>query len=126
VGDEGSGGPREEDQGAELRIELGLVLSDATNHYFYGPNASPVEQINLTNSTPTYLTYTPSDSAWVSTNQAGDQTGYDAYDAYDAYDTLATGTPQSPFGYSSQYADAMLLLSIMGGVGLSPADEKKG
>ena len=82
--------------------QMPLVLSDSTNHYIYGPNGQPVEQIALGTSTPTYLTYTPSNSTWISTNAAGDQTGYWAYDAYG---NLATGTPASPFGYSGQYTD---------------------
>lgn len=82
---------------------LPLVVSDSTNDYIYGPTGEPVEQINLATSTPTYLTYTPSDSTWISTNQAGDETGFWGYDAYG---TLAYGTPTSPFGYSGQYMDA--------------------
>src|SRR5581483_2850479 len=72
------------------------------NDYIYGPSGEPVEQISLANSTPTYLTYTPSNSTWLSTNQAGDETGFWAYDAYG---TLAFGTPTSPLGYSGQYTD---------------------
>ena len=41
------------------------VLSDSTNDYIYGPTGEPVEQVNLSNSTPTYLTYTASDSSWL-------------------------------------------------------------
>ncbi|MHB1534616.1 MAG: LamG-like jellyroll fold domain-containing protein [Acidimicrobiales bacterium] len=82
---------------------LPLIVSDSTADYIYGPNNTPVEQISLSSSTPTYLTYTPSDSTWISTNAAGDETGYWGYDAYG---TLAFGTPTSPFGYSGQYTDA--------------------
>jgi len=81
---------------------LPLILSDGTNHYVYGPNATPVEQVSLSNSTNTYLTYTGSNSTWISSNQAGDQTGNWTYDAYG---TLSFGTPTSPFGYSGQYTD---------------------
>jgi RHS repeat-associated protein len=82
---------------------LPLVLSDATNDYIYGPNNEPVEQVNLSSSTPTYLTYTASDSSWLATNNAGQQV---AFWRYDAFGNLATGTPDSPFGYSGQYTDA--------------------
>jgi RHS repeat-associated protein len=44
----------------------------------------------------------PSDDTWLTTNQAGDQTGFWGYDAYGG---LAFGTPTSPFGYSGQYTD---------------------
>jgi RHS repeat-associated protein len=79
-----------------------LVLSDSSTDYLYGPTGEPVEQVNLSTSTLTYLTYTPSDSTWISTNAAGNQTGFWGYDAYG---NLAFGTPQSPFGYSGQYTD---------------------
>jgi len=81
---------------------LPLLLSDGTNDYIYGPTDQPVEQLSLTTSTPTYLTYSPSNSTWTSTDEAGDETGYWGYDAYG---TLAFGTPTSPFGYSGQYTD---------------------
>ncbi len=79
------------------------IAVDYRADYRYGPTGEPVEQIALASSTPTYLTYTPTNSTWVSTNQASAQTGYWGYDAYG---TPATGTPTSPFGYSGQYQDA--------------------
>jgi RHS repeat-associated protein len=82
--------------------DLALILTDGTNDYIYGPSNTPVEQIALSTSKPTYMTYTTSDSSWLTTNQSGDQTGYWRYDAYG---TLAFGTPTSPFGYSGQYTD---------------------
>lgn len=89
---------------------LPLILSDSTNDYIYGPTGTPIEQINLSTSTPTYLTYTASNSTWISTNQTGDQTGYWGYDAYG---TPAYGTPTSPFGYAGQYSDTTTRLSNM-------------
>jgi RHS repeat-associated protein len=71
--------------------------------YIYGPTDEPVEQVNLSSSTPTYLTYTSSDSSWLATNNAGQQV---AFWRYDAFGNLAYGTPDSPFGYSGQYTDA--------------------
>ena len=81
---------------------LALILSDSTNDYLYGPGTTPVEQINLATSAPTYMTYTPSDSSWLTTNNAGDETGFWRYDAYG---TPTLGTPTSPFGYAGQYTD---------------------
>jgi RHS repeat-associated protein len=79
-----------------------VVISDGANDYVYGPAGEPVEQVSLSTSTPAYLGYTPSGSSWLSTNQAGDETGFWRYDAFG---TLAYGTPTSPFGYSGQYTD---------------------
>ena len=50
-------------------------------------------------STPTYMAYNSSGSTWVTTNEAGDLTGFWGYDAFG---TLAFGTPTSPFGYGGQ------------------------
>ena len=77
-------------------------MSDGTNDYVYGPSGEPVEQIVLSSSTPTFMTYTAANSSWLLTN-AGDET---AFYGYDAFGTLSFGTPGSPFGYAGQYADA--------------------
>jgi RHS repeat-associated protein len=82
---------------------LALVLGDINDNYVYGPSSSPVEEIRLVTSTPTYLTYSASNSTWLSTNEAGDQTGFYGFDAFG---NLAFGTPTSAFGYAGQYSDA--------------------
>ena len=82
---------------------LALLLSDGTYDYIYGPAATPVEQVDLATSTPTYMTYDPTASTWLTTNGAGDQTGFWGYDAFG---TPAFGSPTSAFGYAGQYTDA--------------------
>ena len=89
---------------------LPLVLSDSANDYIYGPADTPVEQVNLATSTPTYLTYTASNSSWLAINGLGDETGYWRYDAFG---NLAFGTPASPFGYAGQYTDTTTNLDNM-------------
>jgi RHS repeat-associated protein len=89
---------------------LPLLLSDGTYDYIYGPGTTPVEQVALASSTPTYLTYTEADSTWLSTNATGDKTGFWGYDAFG---NLAFGTPASAFGYAGQYSDATTGLSDM-------------
>jgi RHS repeat-associated protein len=89
---------------------LSLVLSDGKNDYVYGAGSTPVEEVNLATSTPTFMTYTPSDSSWLTTNSAGDETGFWGYDAFG---NLAFGIPTSPFGYAGQYTDASTGLSNM-------------
>jgi RHS repeat-associated protein len=89
---------------------LPLVISDGAFDYVYGPSDTPVEQVNLATSSPTYMTYTPSNSSWLTTNQAGDETGFWRYDAFG---NLALGTPTSAFGYAGQYTDATTGLSNM-------------
>jgi RHS repeat-associated protein len=82
---------------------LALVLGDSNYYYIYGPSSAPVEQINLATSTATYLTYSPTNSTWITTNEAGDETGFYGFDAFG---TLAFGAATSPFGYAGQYTDA--------------------
>ena len=89
---------------------LPLVLSDGTYDYIYGPSTTPVEEVSLSSSTPTYMTYTPSDSSWLIANAAGDET---AFYGYDAFGNLAFGIPTSLFGYAGQYTDASTGLSNM-------------
>jgi RHS repeat-associated protein len=81
---------------------LSLVLSDGINDYIYGPGTTPVEEVSISSSTPSYMTYTPADSSWLITNAAGDEI---AFYGYDAFGNLAFGTPASPFGYAGQYTD---------------------
>ena len=86
---------------------LPTVLSDGISDYIYGPTGEPVEQINTTTTppvnNPVFMTYTPSDSSWLLTNTAGNET---SFYRYDAFGNLAFGTPGSPFGYSGQYQDS--------------------
>ena len=94
----------------DLSGGLPLVISDSNYDYVYGPGTTPVEQINLATSTPTFLTYTPNSSTYVATNSAGDLVGFWGYDAYG---NLSYGTPVSPAGYAGQYTDAASGLSNM-------------
>ncbi len=80
-----------------------LVLSDGSSDYIYGPNNEPVEEVNVSTELPTFLTYSASDSSWLATNQQGQIV---AFWRYDAFGDLASGTPDSPFGFSGQYTDA--------------------
>jgi RHS repeat-associated protein len=87
----------------DTRGSMPNVLSDGTYDYLYGPEGSPVEEVALSSSTPTYMSYVTSDSTWVSTNAAGDLTGLYGYDAFGS---LSNGTSTSPFGFGGQYTDA--------------------
>ena len=82
---------------------LPLILGDSNFYYVYGPGSTPVEEVSLSTSAPTYMTYSPSDSTWLTTNQSGDAT---ALYGYDAYGTVAFGTPSTAFGFAGQYADS--------------------
>jgi RHS repeat-associated protein len=81
---------------------LALILGDGSYYYVYGPGSIPVEQVSLSTSTPAYLTYVRSNSTWITSNDAGDQT---AFYGYDAFGNQAFGTPTSSFGFAGQYTD---------------------
>jgi RHS repeat-associated protein len=87
-----------------------LVIADGADYYVYGPGTTPVEQVSLASSTPTFLTFTPDSSTYVATNAAGDVLGFWGYDAYG---NLSYGTPVSTFGYAGQYSDQASGLSNM-------------
>jgi RHS repeat-associated protein len=89
---------------------LGLLLSDGTYDYVYGPSSAPVEQVSLGTSAATFMTYTQANSTWLTTNAAGEETGFWGYDAFG---DLAFGSPTSAFGYAAQYADPTTGLSDM-------------
>ena len=90
--------------------QTALLLSDGTYDYIYGAGSTPVEQIKLSSSTPTFMSYNPGNSTWLTTDAAGDMTGLWGYDAYG---TLAFGTPTSAFGYAGQYTDTISGLDNM-------------
>jgi RHS repeat-associated protein len=94
----------------DTNVALPLLLSDGANDYVYGPDGTPVEQVDLATSTPTYMTYSPADSTWLTSNAAGEETGFWGYDSFG---TLAFGTPTSTFGYAGQSTDATTGLSDM-------------
>jgi RHS repeat-associated protein len=94
----------------DISGSLALLLSDSSYDYIYGPSEVPVDQLSLATSTPTYMTFTQTDSTWLTTNAAGDETGFWGYDAFG---NLAFGTPTSAFGYAGQNTDASTGLSDM-------------
>jgi RHS repeat-associated protein len=82
---------------------LPVILSDGSYYYVYGSSDSPVEQVSVRSSTPTFMSFVPANSSWVTTSAAGGQTGFWRYDAFG---NLASGSPTSAFGYAGQYQDS--------------------
>ena len=85
------------------------ILSDGTNDYIYGPNGTPVEQVN--GWTVTYLQQDQLGSTRFLTNQSKNVVGTYSYDAYG--DTVShTGTVSTPLEYAGQYPDAECAVCI--------------
>jgi len=76
-----------------------------TNDYIYGPSLSPIEQINISSSTPSYLLADDLGSVRLMTDASGDVTGSFTYDAWGNV-TGSSGSASSPFGYAGYYLDA--------------------
>jgi RHS repeat-associated protein len=82
---------------------LPLILNDGTNSYIYGPGGVPVEQINNTTGTVTYLHHDQQGSTRLLTGSTG--TTKEATFTYGPYGgvTGSTGTSTTPLGYDGQY-----------------------
>jgi RHS repeat-associated protein len=87
-----------------VTASLPLLLSDGTNDYLYGPNDKPIEQINISVGTTTYLQQDREGSTRLITNSSGAVVATKSYDAYGNV-VAATGTATSPFGYTGEYTD---------------------
>jgi RHS repeat-associated protein len=82
--------------------KLPLILNDGTNSYIYGPGGLPVEQINNTTGTVTYLHHDQQGSTRLLTGSTGTVTGSTTFDAY-GNQTGHTGTATTALGYDGQY-----------------------
>ena len=78
--------------------------ADATNYYIYGNGPGPIEQINTTTGTTSYLLTDQLGSTRALTNSAGTPTANYTYDPW-GNTTATTGTPTTPFLYAGQYKD---------------------
>jgi RHS repeat-associated protein len=72
--------------------------------YAYGPGGLPVEQINTTTGTITYLHHDQAGSTRLLTGSTGTVTGKCTYGAYGA--PTCEGTTTTPLGYDGQYTSS--------------------
>jgi RHS repeat-associated protein len=85
-------------------------LSDGTNSYVYGPllfgGTAPVEQINATTNTASFITSTPSGVQAIF--KGGTSPTLEELAAYSAWgvQTIQSGTAISPFGFVGGYLDS--------------------
>ncbi len=85
----------------DMTEPLPLLLSDGANSYIYGPGGLPVEQINNTTGTVTYLHHDQAGSTRLLTGSTGTVTGKCSYAAYGT--PTCEGTATTPLGYEAQY-----------------------
>ncbi|HTB50375.1 MAG TPA: RHS repeat-associated core domain-containing protein [Solirubrobacteraceae bacterium] len=79
---------------------LPLLLNDGTNNYIYGPEGTPIEQING-EGTVQYLHHDQAGSIRLLTNSSGTVDGKCTYSAYGT--PTCEGTASTPLGYDGQY-----------------------
>jgi RHS repeat-associated protein len=89
----------------DMTESLPLILSDETNNYIYGPGGIPVEQINTSTGTVTYLHHDQAGSTRLLTGSTGTVTGSTTFDAY-GNKTGSTGTSTTPLGFDGQYTSS--------------------
>jgi RHS repeat-associated protein len=95
----------------DMAAELPLILSDGTNSYIYGAGEVPVEQINNSTSTVTYLHHDQAGSTRLLTGSTGTVTGKCTYSAYGT--PTCEGTTTTPLGYDAQYTSSDTGLSYL-------------
>jgi RHS repeat-associated protein len=85
----------------DLAEPVPLLLSDGTNSYIYGPSGLPVEQINNSTGTVTYLHHDQQGSTRLLTGSAGTVTGKCSYSPYGT--PTCEGAATTPLGFDAQY-----------------------
>jgi RHS repeat-associated protein len=81
-----------------------LLLSDGVNSYIYGPSGLPIEQINNSTGTVSYLHHDQAGSTRLLTGSTGTVTGKCTYSPYGT--PTCEGTTTTPLGYDAQYTSA--------------------
>lgn len=98
----------------DVNGSLSRLLMDATNAYLYGPNNTPIEQVNLSSGTITYLVADQLGSVRGTVNSAGTLTASTGYDAWGNPETTGGLSATTPFGYAGGYTDATGLSYLIG------------
>jgi RHS repeat-associated protein len=99
----------------QTRSGTPLIIKDGTNAYLYGPaiasqGSAPLEQIKLSNNTPSYLLNNPS-GVGVATAANGGIAGLATYSAYGKQSVF--GTMSTPFGLQGEYTDSNGLVYLV-------------
>jgi hypothetical protein len=86
-----------------LSTELPLILSNETNNIIYGPESTPIEQINSSSGAVTYLHHDQAGSTRLLTGSTGTVAGKCSYGTYGT--PTCEGTASTPLGYDAQYTN---------------------
>jgi RHS repeat-associated protein len=83
---------------------LPLILDDGTSSFVYGADGLPVEQVNDTTGTVTYLHHDQAGSTRLLTGSTGTATGKCTYSPYGT--PACEGATTTPLGYDGQYTNS--------------------
>jgi RHS repeat-associated protein len=89
------------------------MIMDSDNAYIYTTGATPLEQVNLSTGTVTYLITDALGSVRGTINSSGSLTGTAAYDAWGNPETTGGLTTRTPFGFAGGYTDPTGLLYLL-------------
>ncbi len=90
------------------------LLMDSTNAYVYGPSGTPIEQVNLSTGTVTYLISDALGSVRGVLSSSGSLTASTSYDAYGNPETTGGLSAYTPFGFAGGYTDPTGLVYLIG------------
>ena len=89
------------------------VLMDSTNAYLYGPSGTPIEQVNLSSGSITYLSSDAIGSVRGVVSLSGSLTASTSYDAYGNPETMGGVMSYTPFGFAGGYTDPTGLVYLV-------------
>ncbi len=88
----------------DTALELPSILDNGTYSFIYGAEEMPIEQINNTTGTVSYLHHDQAGSTRLLTGSTGTVTGKCTYSAYGT--PTCEGTSTTPLGYDGQYTSS--------------------
>ncbi len=89
----------------DTTASVGLLLSDGTNDYIYGPDGTPVEQAGLASGTVDYYLSDAQGSTRALLSSSGAVAATFSYDAYGNLSSTS-GAASTPLLYDGQYQDS--------------------
>jgi RHS repeat-associated protein len=89
------------------------LLMDGTNAYIYGSAGTPIEQVNFSSGTASYLVADALGSARGVVSETGSLTASTNYDAWGNPETSGALTSYTPFGFAGGYTDSTGLVYLI-------------
>jgi RHS repeat-associated protein len=97
----------------DIKRSAPQLLMDSTNAYIAGPGSTPMEQVNLSSGTVTYLDSDALGSVRGVVASGGSLTAATAYTAFGAPETTGGLTSSTPLGFAGGYTDSTALLYLI-------------